>query len=109
MLRDQIAVLERELVAVAASVQPPLVAPPPRDQPAVRGREPVAAAAPVPPPRAAPPPAPARAAGPHLLTLGELERARDELAGRVAGLRAARDDRLDRQDAARVALERMLL
>ena len=81
-LRDQIAVLERELVAVAASVQPPLVAAPP---------------------------APARGDGPHLLTLGELERARDGLAGRVADLRAARADRLDRQDAARVALERMLV
>jgi hypothetical protein len=81
-LRDQIAGLERELVAVAASVQPPLVAAPP---------------------------APGRGDGPHLLTLGELERARDELAGRVADLRAARADRLDRQDAARVALERMLL
>lgn len=81
-LRDQIAVLERELVAVAASVQPPLVAAPP---------------------------APARGDGPHLLTLGELERARDDLAGRVADLRAARADRLDRQDAARVALERMLV
>ena len=81
-LRDQIAVLERELVAVAASVQPPLVAVPP---------------------------APARGDGPHLLTLGELERARDDLAGRVADLRAARADRLDRQDAARVALERMLV
>src|SRR5829696_2947928 len=64
-LRDQIARLERELAAVAAAAFP-------RAEPALAGR-----------------PASAQA-GPRLLTLGQLERIRDELADRVEALRRNR-------------------
>ena len=73
-LRDQIARLERELAAVAAAAFP-------RAEPARAGR-----------------PASAQA-GPRLLTLGQLERIRDELADRVEALRSNRGEEL---------LERML-
>ena len=46
---------------------------------------------------------------PRLLTLGELELVRDELAGRLAGARAVIAELADRQAEKRVALERMLL
>lgn len=48
-------------------------------------------------------------AAPRLLDLGELERVRDDLAGRVKAARATITERADRQAANRVALERMLL
>jgi hypothetical protein len=47
--------------------------------------------------------------GPRLLDLGELERVRDDLANRVRAARATITERADRQEANRVALERMLL
>jgi hypothetical protein len=55
------------------------------------------------------PPAPPRslAAGPRLLSLGELERVRDELAGRIADVREEADAQLLRQAEARALLERM--
>jgi hypothetical protein len=46
---------------------------------------------------------------PRLLTLGELELVRDELADRLASARATITERADEQAAARVTLERMLL
>lgn len=46
---------------------------------------------------------------PRLLTLGELELVRDELADRVAAARARISERAEEQAAKRVALERMLL
>ncbi len=46
---------------------------------------------------------------PRLLTLGELELVRDELAGRLAGARTLIAELADRQAEKRVALERMLL
>jgi len=53
---------------------------------------------------------PARSnAGPRLLGLGELERIRDELAGRVRTARASIAERADLQAANRVQLEKMLL
>ena len=53
---------------------------------------------------------PARSGGaPRLLDLGELERVRDELAGRVQAARASIAARADQQAACRVALEKMLL
>jgi hypothetical protein len=48
-------------------------------------------------------------AAPRLLDLGELERARDDLAARVSAARAAITELADRQAANRVLLERMLL
>jgi hypothetical protein len=48
-------------------------------------------------------------AAPRLLDLGELERARDELAARVQAARATIAARADQQAACRVALEKMLL
>jgi hypothetical protein len=48
-------------------------------------------------------------AGPRVLSLGELERVRDRLAGRVAEARAELAALGDRQARARVHLERMLL
>lgn len=80
-LRDQIARLELELVTVAASTYPRL-------------------------------PLPATAAGyagPRLLSLGELERIRDELAGHVATLRRRGAELADRQAAKRLLVEQMLL
>jgi hypothetical protein len=47
--------------------------------------------------------------GPRLLDLGELERIRDGLAERLHGARTMIAERADRQEANRVALERMLL
>ena len=47
-------------------------------------------------------------AGPRLLSLGELERIRDALAARVSTLRAALAEQEERQEAARLELERML-
>ena len=61
---------------------------------------------PAPPAPAAPRP---RAGVAHLLTLGELERARDRLAAAVDEARAAQARRGARQEQARVRLERMLL
>jgi hypothetical protein len=56
------------------------------------------------------PPLPgAHRAGPRLLSLGELEAVRDELAGRVSSLRAARARLADRQAAKRILVEQMLL
>ena len=46
---------------------------------------------------------------PRLLSLGELELVRDELAERLAGARAMITERAEQQSAKRVALERMLL
>jgi hypothetical protein len=50
-----------------------------------------------------------QAGGPHLLSLGELERVRDSLAERVAAARAELRERGERQAACRALLERMLL
>jgi hypothetical protein len=50
-----------------------------------------------------------RPAGPRVLSLGELERVRDRLAGRVAEARAELTALGERQARARVRLERMLL
>jgi hypothetical protein len=49
------------------------------------------------------------ARGPRILTLGELERVRDELAQRLHAARVTIAERADLQDAHRVTLERMLL
>jgi hypothetical protein len=80
-LREQIGRLEHELVTVAASAYPRLRLPA-----APRGH-----------------------AGPRVLSLGELERTRDELAGQVAALRRTRAELCDRQAAKRLLVERMLL
>jgi hypothetical protein len=50
-----------------------------------------------------------RPASPRLLDLGELERVRDDLAVRLRAARATITERADRQEANRIALERMLL
>src|SRR6266536_3637758 len=47
--------------------------------------------------------------GPRVLTLGELERVRDALAGRLADARHVLDKRGEREEAGRALLERMLL
>ncbi|HWM09070.1 MAG TPA: hypothetical protein VNO82_06990 [Solirubrobacteraceae bacterium] len=47
-------------------------------------------------------------AGPRLLSLGDLERVRDALAGRNGALREATAEQEERQEAARAELERML-
>ena len=47
--------------------------------------------------------------GPRVLTLGELERIRDDLADRLAQARAVLAERGERQEASRALLERMLL
>jgi hypothetical protein len=47
--------------------------------------------------------------GPRVLTLGELERIRDDLADRLAQARAVLAERGERQEASRLLLERMLL
>jgi DNA-binding SARP family transcriptional activator len=80
-LRDQIARLERELASACLGACPRID--------------------PGPPPRAL-------AAGPRLLTLGELERVRDALAGRLAHVREEADAQLLRQAEAHALLERML-
>jgi hypothetical protein len=79
-LRDQIAHLERELVSACLDACPRID--------------------PGPPPRAL-------AAGPRMLSLGELERVRDALAGRLAHVRAEADAQLLRQAESRTLLERM--
>jgi hypothetical protein len=79
-LREQIGHLERELVRTCLDACPRLT--------------------PAPPP-------PALASGPRLLTLGELERVRDELAGRLARLQGDLDAQLLRQAQSRALLERM--
>ena len=79
-LRDQIAKLEFELVTAATSVYPNL------PLPSVPGR-----------------------AGPRLLPLGTLEQVRDDLADRLADLRAERTAVADQQAAKRLLIERMLL
>ena len=47
--------------------------------------------------------------GPRVLTLGELERIRDDLADRLAQARAVLEENGERQEASRALLERMLL
>ena len=55
-----------------------------------------------------PPPAPPRSlAGPRVLSLGELERVRDDLAGRLALVRGDADAQILRQAESRALLERM--
>jgi hypothetical protein len=81
-LRRQIAALERQLCDTLIAAFPDA---PPAAAPAVRH------------------------AAPRLLTLGELERTRDALAHRLALARAEAYERGERQAAARVLLERMLL
>ncbi len=54
-------------------------------------------------------PAGVRTSGPRLLGLGELERIRDDLAGRVADVREQAARRGERKEAKRVLIERMLL
>jgi hypothetical protein len=83
-LREQIARLERELASACLGACPRINPPPPT------------------------PPPPALAAGPRLLSLGELERVRDALAGRLAHVRDEADAQLLRQAASRTLLERML-
>jgi len=83
-LRDQVARLERELASACLDACPRINPPPPT------------------------PPPPALAAGPRLLSLGELERVRDALAGRLAHVRDEADAQLLRQAASRTLLERML-
>ena len=78
-LRDQIARLERELVSACLDACPRLTPPPPLRS----------------------------LAGPRLLSLGELERVRDELAGRLARVRGDADAQLLRQAESRALLERM--
>ena len=51
----------------------------------------------------------ARGGGPRLLSLGELERTRDDLAARVGELRSVRRALADRQAGARLLIEKMLL
>jgi hypothetical protein len=58
---------------------------------------------------AAAPPAPCDGSGPRLLDLAELERARDELAGRLSAVRAEQRRRADRAARARTRLEAMRL
>jgi hypothetical protein len=79
-LRDQIARLERDLTLTATSAYPRL------PLPSVAGR-----------------------AGPRLLSLGELEAVRDDLADRLSDLRADRAALADRQAGKRVLIEKMLL
>jgi hypothetical protein len=78
-LREQISRLERELVSACLDACPRLT-----------------------------PPAPPRPlAGPRVLSLGELERVRDELAGRLSRVRADADAQILRQAESRALLERM--
>ena len=79
-LRAQIARLEREHATIVAATYP----------------------------RLDPGPALPSLAGPRLLSLGELERVRDALAGRVCALREAAAEQEERQEDARRELERML-
>jgi hypothetical protein len=82
-LRDQIARLERELASACLDACPRIVESPPTPSPR------------------------ALAAGPRLLTLGELEHVRDTLAGRLARVREEADAQLLRQAESRALLERM--
>src|SRR3954447_25322710 len=79
-LREQIARLEGELVRAVAAARPRIPAP------QVPGM-----------------------AGPRMLTLGELERRRDDLAERLGDLRVQLAARADQQAASRLLIERMLL
>jgi hypothetical protein len=79
-LRDQIARLERELATVITASRPHLDRGPPMSS----------------------------FAGPRLLSLGELERVRDALAGRLSTLRSAAAAQSARQADAARELERML-
>jgi len=79
-LREQISRLERELVSACLDACPRLTLPAP----------------------------PRSLAGPRLLSLGELERVRDELAGRLSRVRDDADAQILRQAESRVLLERML-
>jgi hypothetical protein len=79
-LREQIARLEGELVRAVAAARPRVAMPQTRSM-----------------------------AGPRLLTLGELEALRDDLAARAAELRAQLAETADRQAAKRLLIERMLL
>ena len=54
-------------------------------------------------------PATTRSRGPRVLTLGELERVRDDLADRLADVRRQLGIRADEEEAKRELLERMLL
>ena len=78
-LRDQISHLERELVSACLDACPRLTPPPP-----VRSLS-----------------------APRMLSLGELERVRDELAGRLARVRGDADAQILRQAESRALLERM--
>ena len=78
-LRDQISHLERELVSACLDACP----------------------------RLTPPPPPRSLSGPRMLSLGELERVRDELAGRLALVREDADAQILRQAESRALLERM--
>ncbi len=78
-LREQIARLERELTSTCLDACPRLTPP-------------------------VPPPASAR---PRMLSLGELERVRDSLAGRLAHVREELDAQLLRQAESRTLLDRM--
>ncbi len=82
-LRGQIARIEGELASVATSAYPHL---------------------PLPSAGACPP-----RAGPRLLSLGELEAVRDDLAGRLGDLRHTRARLADAQAAKRLLIEQMLL
>ena len=79
-LREQIARLEHELASAVAHTRPRVAAP------AVAGH-----------------------AGPRLLGLGELEELRDDLASRLADLRARQDEVAERAAAKRLLVEDMLL
>ena len=78
-LRNQIGHLERELVSACLDACPRLTPPPP-----VRSLS-----------------------GPRMLSLGELERVRDELTGRLARVRANADAQILCQAESRALLERM--
>ena len=78
-LRDQIGHLERELVSACLDACPRLTPPPPLRS----------------------------LSGPRMLSLGELERVRDELAGRLARVRGDADAQILRQAESRALLERM--
>lgn len=80
-LRDQIAKLERDLGAAVCAAYPRVAA------------EPVGV----------------RHAGPRMLSLGELEALRDDLAERIRELRAGAAVIADRQEAKRLLIEQMLL